>query len=408
MVTVAIVAVACSSSTEGSVDSTESTPSVSLSESSPTTSAAEPPPEFTPVLGRVLEAPEPVLATDSKTHLVYELVLTNVLAQPVTLESVEVRSDGDSLLTLDAAELPAWLRVLGSATPGTVLGPGQSGIVWVDVAFDDPAQVPGSLRHVVTATPENAAPPLVPTTLTEDIAYTDVPDSSPVVISPPLRGSGWLDGNGCCAVTPHRGAVNPIGGGLFAAERFAIDYVQLNQDGKMFDGPANVLESYAYFGDEIHAVGDGPVVAVVDGLPEQTAGTSPVGLPVDQYGGNHVVQDLGGGHYAFYAHLKTGSTSDVAVGDELKTGTKVGLLGNSGNTDAPHLHFHVMDGPDPLHANGIPFVFDSFELTSKLAGEEALDQLVSTGGPAAMDPTFTSADRSEQLPLTFDVMTYNE
>ena len=64
---------------------------------------------------------------------------------------------------------------------------------------------------------------------------------------------------------------------------------------------------------------DGPVVAVVDGLPEQVPGTSPTGLPLDQYGGNHVVQDIGDGNYAFYAHLKTGSVK-VKVGDQLTTG----------------------------------------------------------------------------------------
>jgi hypothetical protein len=39
----------------------------------------------------------------------------------------------------------------------------------------------------------------------------------------------------------------------------------------------------------------------------------------------------------------------------------LGLLGNSGNTDAPHLHFHVMDGPAPLASNGLPYEFASFE-----------------------------------------------
>ena len=38
----------------------------------------------------------------------------------------------------------------------------------------------------------------------------------------------------------------------------------------------------------------------------------------------------------------------VKVGDTVKTGQVLGLLGNSGNTDSPHLHFHVMDGPSPL------------------------------------------------------------
>ena len=41
--------------------------------------------------------------------------------------------------------------------------------------------------------------------------------------------------------------------------------------------------------------------------PSRSAGKTPTGLPLDQYGGNHIVQDIGDGNYAFYAHLKTGS-----------------------------------------------------------------------------------------------------
>jgi hypothetical protein len=41
-------------------------------------------------------------------------------------------------------------------------------------------------------------------------------------------------------------------------------------------------------------------------------------------------------------------------------GTAVERLGNTGNTDGPHLHFHVMDGPSPLRSNGLPYVFTSF------------------------------------------------
>ena len=134
-----------------------------------------------------------------------------------------------------------------------------------------------------------------------------VSDHQPAVISPPLDGPKWLDANSCCDMTAHRMAMNPLNGQLWAAERFAIDYVQLSADGTVYKGDRSKPESYPYFGADIHAVADGPVVGVMEGLPEQVAGQSPTGLPLDQYGGNHVVQDIGGGNYAFYAHLKTGS-----------------------------------------------------------------------------------------------------
>ncbi len=205
-------------------------------------------------------------------------------------------------------------------------------------------------------------------------------------------------------MTPHRMAINPINGKLWAAERFAIDFVQIGTDGRVFTGDKANVESYPYFGAEIRAVADGPVVAVLDGQPEQTPGVTPRGLTLEQYGGNHIVQDIGDGNYAFYAHLQTESIK-VKPGDQLSTGQAVAALGNSGNSDAPHLHFHVMDGPDPLAANGLPFVINSFRLDSRLANLDAIDPLVD-GRPAALQPGFAARDQSEVSPLVLDVMTY--
>ena len=172
----------------------------------------------------------------------------------------------------------------------------------------------------------------------------------------------------------------------------------------MSAGDVTKNESYPYFGADIHAVADGPVLAVVDGLPEQVPTKTPTGLKLDEYGGNHIVQDIGDGNYAFYAHLKTGSPK-VKVGDQLTTGQVIGALGNTGNSDAPHLHFHVMSTPDPLRSDGLPFVFKSFRLDSRLASQEALDPLLH-GQPAQLQPGFSARDETEVSPLVLDVMTY--
>ena len=167
--------------------------------------------------------------------------------------------------------------------------------------------------------------------------------------------------------------MNPLCGGLWAAERYAIDYLQLRPDGGAVHGRPNKPESYPYFGTDILAVAEGPVVAALDGLPEQIPRKSPAGLPLEQYGGNHIVQDIGDGNYAFYAHLKTGSLK-VKEGDRLTTGQVIAGLGNTGNSDAPHLHFHVMSTPDPLRSDGLPFVFKSFRLDSRIASTVDLER----------------------------------
>lgn len=70
--------------------------------------------------------------------------------------------------------------------------------------------------------------------------------------------------------------------------------------------------------------------------------------------------DLGNGRYAIYLHMQPGKIR-VKVGDKVRRGEVLGLVGNSGNSDGPHLHFQICDANSPLGSEGLPFVFESFE-----------------------------------------------
>ena len=119
----ALTVASCSSATDGQQGTARSP--------SPTTSSTSPevPVAFTPVLAKVVAAPVPVPATDGKTHLAYELELTNTLNQEVTLTSVAVHAGDKTLLTLAGDKLGYWTRVYGTPTPTTKLGPAQGGAV---------------------------------------------------------------------------------------------------------------------------------------------------------------------------------------------------------------------------------------------------------------------------------------
>ncbi|KQW06325.1 hypothetical protein ASC66_07385 [Leifsonia sp. Root4] len=380
-------------------------PSPSSSSSSSTPSGAGGTAEvFTPIVGAALAPPEAVPSTDGATHLAYELLLTNVLGQTVTLDAITVLGDDAELLRLEGDELAAWMRPLGGSAPSRVLTAGQQGIVYLDVIVPSPGDAPDALSHVIELTPETAIPPVVEKPMSETIAVTRVAASTPIVIGSPVRGAGWLDGNSCCAVTPHRTAVNPVNGTLHAPERFAIDFVQLDAAGRIVGGTIDDLASYGYYGADIVAVGDGPIVSMGWELPEERPGSNPTGLALAEYGGNHIVQDLGGGRFAFYAHLQGGNPEGLAVGQRLRRGEIIGALGNSGNTDMPHLHFHIMDSPRPLSSNGLPFLIESFTLAGTVSDTDLVDCMTASV-PCAVDDSDSGA-RAEVSPLYRDVLDF--
>jgi murein DD-endopeptidase MepM/ murein hydrolase activator NlpD len=60
--------------------------------------------------------------------------------------------------------------------------------------------------------------------------------------------------------------------------------------------------------------------------------------------GNMVVIRHGEGEYSLFAHFKQNSIR-VRIGDKVTSGQTIGLLGNSGNSTEPHLHFQMQNAP---------------------------------------------------------------
>ncbi|HEY8515090.1 MAG TPA: M23 family metallopeptidase [Candidatus Binatia bacterium] len=362
--------------------------------------------QLTPVLARVLATPAVVVQSDGVWRLPWELVLTNVTDVPITIESVEVLDPtrGDAVVTkLDGENLASRI---GPPVRSTTLGPGQDTVMYLEASFPRREDVPKKLAHRIVATTKQPKPPLGERTV-ERVAPTDVITDAPLVVGPPLRGARWVAAASCCD-SYHRRAVLPINGERRLAQRYAIDWMQLTEDDRLASGDPKRNESYPQFGAEAIAVADATVAHVQDGMPEGTPGAFPEGVTATTADGNAVVLDLGGGRYALYAHFQPGSIR-VREGERVKRGQVLGLVGNSGNSDAPHLHFHVMDGPSPLGSNGVPYVIDAFEVTGRAVSQSSLDEeLEKADQQVQVVPVEGEAQRRNELPVDLAVVTFPE
>jgi hypothetical protein len=369
----------------------------------PSAGAAED--HFTPLSARVLHAPEPVRGGDGREHLVYELVLSNDSAfppGPVTVRKVVATAAGKPVETLAGAKLRGMMEPFGivnDRTPKTTIQPGGTAKVLMDVTYSAGAAPPPRLEHelVVSAGPKDSVELDRFPTVT-----TPVVDRPAPIIAPPLRGPGWVAINGCCdARTSHRNSLLSIDGVLHESERFAIDFVQMTAAGRLTEGPNDLVGNYPFYGDEVLSATAGKVVGVVDQLPD---GPIDFALPpstAGDAGGNHVVVAIGGGRYALYAHLQPGSVR-VKVGRRVQPGDILGLLGNSGNSNAPHLHFQLMDGPTPLGSEGLPFRFSAFTAEGTLAN---FPQFFVLGAKAKLAGAPRGPRRAE-LPLNLQVVDF--
>ena len=358
---------------------------------------------ITPLLLAVHDAPMPFAGSDGRTHLVYELWITNFSSGDARVEGADVLGDGKSLATLDAASVAGRLQPAGRRDATATIPPSGTSLLFVHVALPAGTSSPSTLSHVVRAHVDAAPPGLQEMTLRGGDVTVD--RRAPVVIGPPLEGDRYVAADSCCDATRHSRAALPIDGRVRIAQRYAVDWEQMDDGGRIYAGPRETPGSYAIYGKDALAVADATVASVVDGLPEQTPGKFPENIAIAQADGNSVILDLGAGHFAVYAHLQPGSLR-VRKGDRVRRGQVLGLVGNSGNSVAPHLHFHVMDGPSPLASNGMPYEIDAFEVVGHSPGTEAFDDAEEKGTPLAVAPVTPAARATRALPLDQSIIRF--
>jgi len=351
----------------------------------------------------VFSEPSWFVGTDGKVHLVYELELTNGFPIPVTVTQVEVHdvATGAVIETLAGDALSASTSLMASGATATTEVPGSSiGAIWFEITFDDRAQLPAEIDHDVTVSVPPGYP--VPETISSLGGRTKVRHDPPSVIGPPLVGDQWLAVGSCCD-GPHRRSIQPVNGQLWLAQRFAIDFNRLTPDHLQATGDISLNESWPTYDQPVIAVADAEVVVTGDRYADQTP-NAPLPVGIEEADGNFVILELDDDVYAFYAHLKPGTVA-VKPGDHVTRGQVLAHAGNSGSSTGPHMHFQLMDGPSALVANGLPYVFDHFDLTGR--GPNIAD-LIALNPQTDVVPIDTSnaGRRTDQLPAGGDLLDF--
>lgn len=117
---------------------------------------------------------------------------------------------------------------------------------------------------------------------------------------------------------------------------------------KTYDGHQGTdftLRSFAQMdsGTAVLAAADGTVFAVVDSLYDRNKESV-----IARGFGNRIGIAHAGGWYTYYAHIRTESAV-VEPGQIVRAGDPIALVGSSGNSTDPHLHFEVWKIDTVLH-----------------------------------------------------------
>jgi Peptidase family M23 len=343
-----------------------------------------------------IPTPPVVFRGEGQRRLCYEIYITNLSAETWAVRSINVQSEGGShLLSVETKDVSGVLRHPArkrdhKAGPAEEIAPGESVIayMWINLAND--ARLPGRLQHVfaVKKRGEDAERELNAATTTVLNKETE--------IASPLRGKNWVAGNAPSNTSAHRRTFIVIDGTPHIAQRYAIDWVQIGEDNKTYHGDAKDNHSYHCFGVEALAVADGLVAEVKDGIPENTPNEASMAVPITlaTIAGNHVNLDLGGGVYAMYAHLQPGSIR-VKLGERVKRDRVIGLVGNTGNSSEPHLHFQLMDRNSPLGSEGLPYALPEYVVRGKGQADSG-----------KMEPLPTPQTYHREIPLEDEVVEF--
>jgi len=337
---------------------------------------------------------EAVKAND-KVVLSYELEMVNAYRNSIFISKIEVVDyEKDQVLaTFDSTYLLLHLLRPGVRNFEEVLEMKTSALgianLWLEL---DEVKIPKNIFHRITFKLKDRQGKLQEANI--DLALVEFPEQTDLTIGLPFHKGKWF-----YIANAHRDVRLITEGNPTFPQRYAIDWAALTEQCKFELDSSKSIEMFKTYKEDLLAVSDAKVVFVKDSIPENDpfGNTLAVQITRETVGGNYVVLDIGNGIYAFYAHLVPGSLT-VKVGDEVKKGEVIGQLGNSGNSNGPHLHFHLeTKSKYPLGGEGVPYVFEGFKQLASYDDNE-IDSILSFSN-IPLPLSATALTKMNQLPV---------
>ncbi|HEX4936981.1 MAG TPA: M23 family metallopeptidase [Gemmatimonadaceae bacterium] len=350
------------------------------------------------------EARSPGLGYDG-TSPYYELIVQAILfvnrgGEPVTVDGarIDLRRGGASLQLTEIA--PAEMeRAQGTATAITKEGFATG----MEVLFAARALIPPGVTIAPTRTLAPGSAGLVDDTY---LVVRALPDTATITVRGRTASGRAVTGRASFPVRRHasRNAYAfPLEAGHWfvlgypgikghhwwtTATEHGMDITMVDARGSWAAGPDAAWregsvprwEDWYAYGKRVLAAADGIVEKVVSdvafpldvwnrragespdayheriGARQMELFTAPGADPIAVAGGNHVIVRHANGEWTMYGHLAYGSIL-VKAGQSVRQGEPLAGVGGTGEEPAVHLHFQVMDGPEPTYARTYPVEF---------------------------------------------------
>ena len=344
-----------------------------------------------------------LIKTNNSTQLIYELNILNNYRVPFTLTKVEIydlQKDENPIATFDSDYLDKHFERPGNDDLDDlkVLSNNQFGILNLELVFKQGIPIPNKIFHKLYFEGQNKKEETL--TIPIEVAVIKVPEIANVTFGLPFNKKGkWLYE----AAESHQASRFLTEGKANYPQRFAIDWIFVDKNGYFAKDDIKKNENWKGYGVELISVADGTIVGTKDGIIENEplSEEMAVKITLETLGGNYIIIDIGNNIYAFYGHLIPNSLK-VKIGDKVKKGQIIGLLGNSGNSDCPHLHFHLESKSNAFFGGeGMPYLIKEFTELRKYTDKEITN--IFEGNNVQLD-SLKPTEKHNELPIGYGLI----